>query len=82
MAKKVISFRRGAGGEEATVSDDGKTTTYSDGTQRVRPQDGASPEPLEPNAVSVTNNPGGERVHVSEDGKTTTYPDGSKMIRP
>lgn len=81
MTRK-ISFRRSAGGEVVDVSKDGKTTTYPDGTQHVRPPEGASPEHVEPNAVSFMNGPGGERVHVSDDGKTTTYPDGSKMIRP
>ncbi|MEU4823119.1 hypothetical protein ACLQ2P_23060 [Actinomadura citrea] len=81
-ARKAISFRRTAGGEEVTLSEDGTTTTYPDGTKHVRPQDGASPAPVEPNAVSYSNGPGGERVHVSTDGKTITHLDGSKTIRP
>ncbi|GAA4378531.1 hypothetical protein GCM10023088_39550 [Actinomadura verrucosospora] len=81
MTRK-ISFDRGPGGELVDVSDDGKTTTYSDGTKHVRPEDGASPERVEPNAVSFDRGPGGERVHVSDDKKTITYSDGTKTIRP
>lgn len=80
--RKAISFRRSAGGEMVTVSEDGQTTAYPDGSQYVRPQEGASAELPEPNAVSFANGPGGERVHVSDDGKTITHPDGGKTIRP
>ncbi|SNR92420.1 hypothetical protein [Actinomadura mexicana] len=82
MGKRKISFTRGPGGEEVTVSDDGKTTTFGDGTKMTRPEAGAPSDAGKPNAVSFTRRPGGERVTVSDDGKTTTYPDGTKMTRP
>ncbi|MEV3920663.1 hypothetical protein [Actinomadura coerulea] len=82
MGKKMLSVSRRPGGELVDVSDDGRTTTYPDGSRLVRPEPGAAVEPKEPNAVSHSRSAGGEPVHVSDDKTTVTYSDGSQMIRP